>query len=227
MATNQPQLNLPQPSPSLLNTLMNTFADQAAQTRQDERDLAALFDPRAQAKRKMEGALAMAEIGQGQGKLGLDARRLDLDEKLGFAELEGLNEYRKISNLLESIKAANTREGNILNFLTDPFAPALMTGQDPIALSLRGSVLPNFFGFMQSRDEGIGGRQLPLGVFGFGTGSNAANVLGSTPMDFLKIFSEADPKDLEKLADEAEKEQIKQQLYKFSGALGNIPQLVP
>jgi len=37
MATNQPQLNLPQPTPSLLNTLMNTFAEQAAQTRQDER----------------------------------------------------------------------------------------------------------------------------------------------------------------------------------------------
>lgn len=225
MATNQPQLNLPQPSPSLLNTLMNTFADQAAQTRQDERDLAAMFDPREQAKREMEGALAMAEIGQGQGKLGLDARRLDLDEKLGFAELESLNEYRKISNLLESIKAANTREGNMLNFIADPFAPALMTGQNPVALALRESVLPNMFNFMQSRREGIQGRQIPLGVFG--TGSNAANVLGSTPMDFLKLFSEADPKDLENLAEEAEAEQIKRQLYKFSGALGNLPRLVP
>lgn len=221
MATNQPQLNLPQPTPSLLNTLMNTFAEQAAQTRQDERDLAAMFDPREQAKREMEGALALAEIQQGQGKLGLDARRLDLDEKLGFAELEGLNEYRKISNLLESIKAANTREGNILDFLTDPFAPALMTGQDPIALSLRGSVLPNMFNFMQNRAEGIGGRQIPLGVFGIG--SNAANVLGSTPMDFLKIFSEADPKDLKELEDEAEKEKVKQQLYQMGGPLGSIP----
>jgi hypothetical protein len=222
MAT-QPQFDTPQLRG--IAQLMSSFADMAAQDRQDERDLMALFDPREQAKRKMEGALALAEIQQGQDKLGLDARRLDLDEKLGFAELEGLNEYRKISNLLESIKAANTREGNILDFLNNPYTPALMTGQDPIALSLRQSVLPNMFAFMQSRDEGIGGRQLPLGVFG--TGSNAANVLGSTPMDFLKTFSEADPKDLEKLVNKAEEEKLRQQLnnfrYQMGGPLGDTP----
>ncbi len=121
MATNQPQLTLPQLNPNLLNTLMNTFAQQAASSKEDERALMDMFDPRAIAKREMEGALAMAEIEKSRGQLGLDTKRLALDEKLGFAELEGLNKYRDVQALLESINLSNQRVNNFMQNVLDPY----------------------------------------------------------------------------------------------------------
>ena len=129
MATNQPQLNLPLPSPSLLNTLMNTFAEQAAQDRQDERDLMALFDPREQAKREMEGALARAEIAESQGKLDLGQKELDALTAFREGQLALEGRLGDMNSLLTAIGLEGDERGRFVDLLTSDITPANLAGK--------------------------------------------------------------------------------------------------
>jgi len=126
MAT-QPQFNTPQLRG--IAQLMSSFADMAAQDRQDERDLAAMLDPREQAKREMEGALALAEIQQGQGKLDLGQKELDALTAFREGQLALEGRLGDMNSLLTAIGLEGDERERFVKMLTSDITPANLAGK--------------------------------------------------------------------------------------------------
>ena len=173
MAT-QPQFDTPQLRG--IAQLMSSFADMDAQDRQDERDLMALFDPREQAKREMEGALARAEIAESQGKLDLGQKELDALTAFREGQLALEGRLGDMNSLLTALDLEGKQNIAGLNFITSDTLPALLAAKDeggkPTGLALltesilqRIASTPGFSSQRLMPTPGVQVGMFPLGRF--------------------------------------------------------------
>jgi len=88
-----------------------------------------MFDPREQAKREMEGALALAEIQQGQGKLDLGQKELDALTAFREGQLALEGRLGDMNSLLTAIGLEGDERERFVKMLTSDITPANLAGK--------------------------------------------------------------------------------------------------